>query len=143
MNLLALLSRTSSLGPGSATQGHGHLPLQMLNERKGILVIFRKGPFMEVCVGFFPFVFVFSFSSWIISHFHLESPDSTKLPLLEESSGLFLSGRQRGSNFQSILISMALCVTTASISNVYSMCSIFNICSTFCQNAINLSRKLD
>lgn len=65
MSLLVLMSRTSSLGPGSATERHGHLPLQKFNEKKGISVTLRKGAFMEVFVGLFPFVFVFSISFFL------------------------------------------------------------------------------
>lgn len=78
MSLLALLSRTSSLGPGSAIEGNGHLPLQIFNETEGISVTLRKGAYMERFVVFFPSYLPFLFlSSWIINHFHLESPGPT------------------------------------------------------------------
>lgn len=111
MNLLALLLRISSSGPGSDTEGHGHSPLQMFKETKGILVTLKKGTFINTC-GFFPpsYLFSLSLSSWTISHFIWKAPFQ-QLPLLEESYELFLSGRQKRSNFESILISMALCVS--------------------------------
>lgn len=65
MSLLALMSRTSSLGPGNATERLGHLPLQKFNETKGISVTLRKGAFMEVFVELFSFIFVFSISFFL------------------------------------------------------------------------------
>lgn len=106
-----LLSRASSLGPGSATEGHGHPPLQTFHEPKGRSVTPRKGPIAEVLLCFIPlhiFPLIFPHSCFI-SHFLLESPiptASSEQPAVLTAE-MFVPGRQRGSNFQFILISMA------------------------------------
>lgn len=89
MSLLALMSRTSSLGPGSATERLGHLPLQKFNETKGISVTLRKEAFMEVFVELYPFIFVFSISFFLdYQSLSFRKPCSSSFLLLPCGRGL-------------------------------------------------------